>query len=76
MLSTGTVIGAGANVFESSIPPKVVPPFAWGFAEPYETYDVTRLSWSAERAMARRQVELGDKARKQLAEAHKKRWST
>jgi UDP-N-acetylglucosamine diphosphorylase / glucose-1-phosphate thymidylyltransferase / UDP-N-acetylgalactosamine diphosphorylase / glucosamine-1-phosphate N-acetyltransferase / galactosamine-1-phosphate N-acetyltransferase len=76
MLSTGTVIGAGANVFESSIPPKVVPPFAWGYGEPYETYDVTRFLVAAERAMARRQVELGDKARKQLAEAHKKRWST
>jgi UDP-N-acetylglucosamine diphosphorylase/glucosamine-1-phosphate N-acetyltransferase len=76
MLSTGTVIGAGANVFESSIPPKVVPPFAWGFSEPYETYDVARFLVVAERAMARRQVELGDKARKQLTEAHKKRWST
>jgi UDP-N-acetylglucosamine diphosphorylase/glucosamine-1-phosphate N-acetyltransferase len=76
MLSTGTVIGAGANVFESSIPPKVVPPFAWGFSEPYETYDVARFLVVAERVMARRQVELGDKARKQLTEAHKKRWST
>lgn len=76
MLSTGTVIGAGANVFESSIPPKVVPPFAWGFGEPYETYDVTRFLVVAERAMARRQVELGEKGRQQLAEAHKKRWST
>ena len=76
MLSTGTVIGAGANVFESSIPPKVVPPFAWGFGEPYETYDVTKFLVVAERAMARRQVELGEKGRKQLAEAHKKRWST
>ena len=75
MLSTGTVIGAGANVFESSIPPKVVPPFAWGFSEPYETYDVARFLVAAERAMARRKVELGDKARKQLTEAHKKRWS-
>jgi UDP-N-acetylglucosamine diphosphorylase / glucose-1-phosphate thymidylyltransferase / UDP-N-acetylgalactosamine diphosphorylase / glucosamine-1-phosphate N-acetyltransferase / galactosamine-1-phosphate N-acetyltransferase len=76
MLGTGTVIGAGANVFGASTPPKAVPPFAWGIAEPYETYDVTRFLVVAERAMARRQVELGDKARKQLAEAHKKRWST
>lgn len=76
MLGTGTVIGAGANVFGASTPPKVVPPFAWGIAEPYETYDVTRFLVVAERAMARRQVELGDKARKQLAEAHKKRWSS
>ena len=74
MLSTGTVIGAGANVFGSS-PPKVVPPFAWGESEPYDTYDVTKFLAVAERAMARRNVPLGDKARKQLAEAHKKRWS-
>ena len=76
MLSTGTVIGAGANVFESSIPPKVVPPVAGGFGEPYETYDITRFLVVAERAMARREVELGEKGRQQLAEAHKKRWST
>jgi len=76
MLSTGTVIGAGANIFGSNTPPKVVPPFAWGNGEPYETYDVTRFLVVAERVMARRHVELGDKARKQLAEAHKRRWSS
>jgi len=76
MLGTCTVIGAGANIFGATTPPKVVPPFAWGSAEPYDTYDVTRFLVVAERAMARRQVELGDKARKQLAEAHKNRWSS
>ncbi len=76
MLSTGTVIGAGANVFGANTPPKVIPPFAWGSAEPYDTYDVTRFLVVAERAMARRHVELGDKTRKQLTEAHKRRWST
>jgi hypothetical protein len=30
MLATGTVIGAGANVFGRPTPPKYVPPFAWG----------------------------------------------
>jgi UDP-N-acetylglucosamine diphosphorylase/glucosamine-1-phosphate N-acetyltransferase len=76
MLGTGTVIGAGANIFGATTPPRVIPPFAWGSAEPYETYDVARFLVVAERVMARRQVELGDKARKQLTEAHKKRWST
>jgi UDP-N-acetylglucosamine diphosphorylase/glucosamine-1-phosphate N-acetyltransferase len=74
MLSTGSVIGAGANVFGAS-PPKVVPPFAWGDSEPYDTYDVTKFLAVAERAMSRRNIPLGDKARRQLAEAHKKRWS-
>ena len=76
MLSTGTVIGAGANVFETDMPPRVVPPFAWGHAEPYDTYDVAKFLTVAERVMSRRDVELSDKARKQLTEAHKRRWST
>lgn len=30
MLSTGSVVAAGANVFGTLTPPKYVPPFAWG----------------------------------------------
>jgi UDP-N-acetylglucosamine diphosphorylase/glucosamine-1-phosphate N-acetyltransferase len=75
MLSTGTVVGAGANLFETEMPPKVVPPFAWGSVEPYDTYDVTKFLAVAEQVMSRREVELGDKGRKQLSEAHKRRWS-
>ena len=76
MLSTGTVIGAGANVIGANMPPRVIPPFAWGAGEPYDTYDVTRFLVVAERAMLRRQVQLSDKARKQLGEAHKRRWKS
>ncbi len=76
MLSTGTVIGAGANVIGAKMPPRVIPPFAWGDGEPYETYDVTRFLVVAERVMSRREVKLSDKARKQLGEAHKRRWSS
>ena len=75
MLSTGTVVGAGANLFETDMPPKTVPPFAWGHAEPYETYDVAKFLAVAERVMKRRHVDLGEKGRKQLSEAHKRRWS-
>jgi hypothetical protein len=76
MLSTGTVMGAGANVFGSSIPPRVVPPFAWGDEEPYDTYDAAKFLTVAERVMARRDIQLSDSARKQLAEAHKRRWKS
>jgi UDP-N-acetylglucosamine diphosphorylase/glucosamine-1-phosphate N-acetyltransferase len=75
MLSTGSVIGAGANVFGANMPPRVVPPFAWGDSEPYDTYDVTKFLAVAERVMSRRQVELGANGRLQLTEAHKLRWS-
>ncbi|MDQ6871687.1 MAG: hypothetical protein M3037_06695 [Gemmatimonadota bacterium] len=76
MLSTGTVIGAGASVFGTNMPPRVVPPFAWGDGEPYETYELARFLVVAERVMSRREVKLSDKARKQLGEAHKRRWSS
>lgn len=74
MISTGTVIGAGANIFGSSAP-SVVPPFAWGDSEPYETFEITKFLTVAERVMARRDVSLGEKARKHLTEVHKRRWS-
>jgi hypothetical protein len=74
-LNAGTVVGAGANIFGSGFPPKAVPPFAWGDSEPYDTYDVAKFLAVAERVMARRHVELGEGARKQLAEAHRSRWS-
>ncbi|HEV7839127.1 MAG TPA: hypothetical protein VGO75_13745, partial [Gemmatimonadaceae bacterium] len=75
LLNTGTVIGAGANVFGGTMPPKAVSPFSWGDGEPYDTYDITKFVDVAKRVMARRHVELGEKTKKQLAEAHKRRWS-
>jgi UDP-N-acetylglucosamine diphosphorylase / glucose-1-phosphate thymidylyltransferase / UDP-N-acetylgalactosamine diphosphorylase / glucosamine-1-phosphate N-acetyltransferase / galactosamine-1-phosphate N-acetyltransferase len=76
MLSTGTVLGAGANVFGGKMPPKVVPPFAWGDSEPYDTYDITRFLTVAERVMSRRHEALPEGMRKQLVEAHKRRWKS
>jgi UDP-N-acetylglucosamine diphosphorylase / glucose-1-phosphate thymidylyltransferase / UDP-N-acetylgalactosamine diphosphorylase / glucosamine-1-phosphate N-acetyltransferase / galactosamine-1-phosphate N-acetyltransferase len=76
MLSTGTVLGAGANVFGGNMPPKVVPPFAWGDSEPYDTYDIAKFLTVAERVMARRHEALPEGMRKQLVEAHKRRWKS
>jgi UDP-N-acetylglucosamine diphosphorylase/glucosamine-1-phosphate N-acetyltransferase len=75
LLNTGTVIGAGANIFGGTMPPKAVAPFSWGDSEPYDTYDFAKFVEVATRVMARRKVELGEKTKKQLAEAHKSRWS-
>ena len=73
-LTTGCVIGAGANVYDS-MPPKAVAPFAWGAVAPYDTYDVERFLTVAERMMARRHVLLSDDARTQLRAAHAARWT-
>ncbi|NUO65466.1 MAG: hypothetical protein HOQ11_01950 [Gemmatimonadaceae bacterium] len=73
-LSTGTVVGAGANVV-GRMPPKVVPPFAWGEAGSFETYRVDKFVDVVARVMARRSVALSERARKQLAASHAARWS-
>ena len=48
MLTTGTVLGAAANVYGSHMPPKAVAPFAWGEGEPYDTYRLDKFLSSAE----------------------------
>jgi len=57
-LNTGTVIGAGANLYGSVMPPKMVPPFAWGDRKPYSTYRMDKFLEVAKRVMERRHVEL------------------
>jgi UDP-N-acetylglucosamine diphosphorylase/glucosamine-1-phosphate N-acetyltransferase len=74
-LTTGTVLGAGANVYGSAMPPKVVPPFAWGERAPYGTYRLDKFLEVAERMMARRHVQLSEQARRQLAASHDARWT-
>lgn len=55
MLSTGTIIGAGANVFGGAVP-KWVPPFAWGVAGSERVTEAGFLE-IAGRVLPRRQVE-------------------
>lgn len=73
-LTTGSVIGAGANVFGAEFAPKVVAPFAWGIASGAPTFEVDRFLAVAERMMGRRQVTLGDRARQWLSAAYAARW--
>lgn len=61
-LTTGCVIGTGANVFDA-MPPKSVPPFAWGSGAPYTAFAVDKFVDMVERMMARRQLLLSDAAR-------------
>lgn len=72
-LTTGCVLGAGANVFDQ-MPPKMVAPWAWGGGAPYGEYAIDKFLDVAERAMGRRQVELTAAGRRWLAAAHAARW--
>lgn len=69
-LTTGTVIGAGSSLHGAAMPPKDVPPFSWGEGAALDCYDLDRFLKTAERAMGRRGVTLGERTRRQLAKAH------
>jgi UDP-N-acetylglucosamine diphosphorylase/glucosamine-1-phosphate N-acetyltransferase len=73
-LTTGTVIGAGANVY-GSMPPKAVAPFSWGEAPNYTSYRADKFVETAARMMARRHVELSDRAHRHLTAVHAARWT-
>jgi UDP-N-acetylglucosamine diphosphorylase/glucosamine-1-phosphate N-acetyltransferase len=72
-LNTGTVIGAGANIYEH-MPEKAVPPFAWGDGRPYDTWKLPKFLNVARIAMGRRAIELSDRQARQLSSAFKERW--
>ena len=67
-LTTGAVVGTGANVYGTGITSRYVPPFAWGL-DGTEIWDLNAFLETAERAMKRREVALTEKARKQLVRA-------
>ncbi|MGH7647626.1 MAG: hypothetical protein ACREND_05880, partial [Gemmatimonadaceae bacterium] len=69
-LTTGSVVGAGSNVYGAHMPPKMVPPFSWGEGDALGSYRLDKFLETAERAMGRRGIPLGENARRQLAAAH------
>jgi UDP-N-acetylglucosamine diphosphorylase / glucose-1-phosphate thymidylyltransferase / UDP-N-acetylgalactosamine diphosphorylase / glucosamine-1-phosphate N-acetyltransferase / galactosamine-1-phosphate N-acetyltransferase len=73
-LTTGCVLGAGANVVDQ-MPPKVVAPFAWGSGAPYATYDADKFVETAARVMRRRDVVLDAAMARHLRRAIAGRWS-
>jgi UDP-N-acetylglucosamine diphosphorylase/glucosamine-1-phosphate N-acetyltransferase len=66
VLNTGTVIGAGSNVFGGLMPPVVVPPFSWGSGPDLRDHKLDKFLSTAERAMARREQQLTPGARRIL----------
>ncbi|MBL0941030.1 MAG: hypothetical protein IBJ03_19255 [Gemmatimonadaceae bacterium] len=68
-LTTGCVIGTGANVFDR-MPPKAVQPFAWGTGSPYQVFEAPKFLDTASRMMARRHILLADAQRDWWARVH------
>ena len=72
-LTTGTVVGAGANIFGSAMPPKFVPPYAWGDAPPFDAFELDKFLEVASRVMGRRETVLSDGQRRTLTAAFTRR---
>lgn len=69
LLNTGTVVGAGSNLYGAAMPPKYVPPFSWGTGDELAAFRLDRFLEVAERAMSRRGVALDEPHRQQLRAA-------
>ena len=68
LLSTGSVLGTGANVLGAPVP-RWVPPFAWG-ANCAQVLDAEGFLKIAKRVMPRRQVEVGTAEEASLRALH------
>jgi UDP-N-acetylglucosamine diphosphorylase/glucosamine-1-phosphate N-acetyltransferase len=69
LLGTGTIVGAGANVFDVVRPPKYVPAFAWGGAGPGRMTREGFLKIVA-RVLPRRDVPVDSATRAVLGRVH------
>jgi hypothetical protein len=68
MFDAGSVIGAGASVFEGVRAPKYVPPFAWG-GSASERMTQEKFLATVERVLPRRHVEVNEAMRSYLRRA-------
>jgi UDP-N-acetylglucosamine diphosphorylase/glucosamine-1-phosphate N-acetyltransferase len=68
LLDTGSVIGAGASIFDGVRAPKYVAPFAWGGSRS-ERMTQQKFLAIVERVLPRRQVQVTDAMRTQLSRA-------
>jgi len=69
VFNTGTVVGAGSNVFGATMPPTVVPPFSWGSGPDLRDHRLPKFIETAEIAMERRSQALTPGVRRILHDA-------
>ena len=71
LINTGTVIGAGSNLYGTEMPPKYVPPFSWGSGADLAEYDAEKFLAVTATVMGRRMLSLSDGMRDVLKHAWK-----
>ena len=57
-LNTGTVVGAGSNLFGNTMPSSKVPAFSWGSGDHLARHRLPEFLATAKQVMARRKIEL------------------
>jgi UDP-N-acetylglucosamine diphosphorylase/glucosamine-1-phosphate N-acetyltransferase len=67
MFNTGTVVGVCANIVGAAFPEKHIPSFSWGGADGFEPYQIEKACETAQRMMARRNIEFTDAHRRLFA---------
>ncbi len=70
MFNTGTVVGAGCNIYGGGFQPKHIPPFAWGGNDTWQLHDFDKFIATAERVMARRGAALSEEEISQWRAQH------
>lgn len=58
--NTGTVVGVGASIFGSGMPPTFIPDFAWGGSEGFSTYQLDKLFETTELVYERRNLQFNE----------------
>ncbi len=74
LLMTGSVVGAGANVFDTAARSTVMPPFSWGGSAD-RVFALDKFLQVADRVYARRGLPMTEGLRDALAAAHAQRWT-
>jgi UDP-N-acetylglucosamine diphosphorylase/glucosamine-1-phosphate N-acetyltransferase len=71
MFNTGTVVDVSANVFGEGFPGNYIPSFAWGGSQGVTTYKLDKALETAQRTLARRNIELDSIERELLSNVYK-----
>ena len=70
MFNTGTVVGAGCNIFGGGFQPKHIPPFAWGGSDTWDLHAFDKFIATAQRVMERRGATLSEEEMSQWRTQH------
>ena len=60
MFNTGTIVGAGCNIFGGGFQPKHIPPFSWGGGDEWSVHEFDKFVETAVRVMSRRGHEMSE----------------